>query len=539
MNLINDAWIPARRKNGEKIKIAPYQTTENFGMDKEVAELAAPRPDFNGALIQFLIGLLQTTCTPQNTGEWRKWLENPPSPEELKERFESVAFAFNLDGDGPRFMQESGLEKEKEKSLESIDKLIIDMPGEQTLKYNKDHFVKRGRIKQLCPCCLTMALITLQVNAPSGGQGHLTGLRGGGPMTTLVYGNTVWETIWLNILEESRFKELANIRKNKDEDKFPWLNNSRNSENRRKTTPQDVHPFHLFWAVPRRLFIIFEQCQQKTECDLCGEYTRQVVKQYYSKTRGIDYKGAWRHPLSPMYLKASNKKNNEPDMWLPVHQHENIGYKHWLGYVLNDDKRIPALVVSDIISNKMFTDFRLWAFGYDMDNMKARCWYEGKIPVVLANEKYRESFNNYILNTIKTAEKVASDIAWCIKEGLYDVKIEANKKKDFSFVKGRFWQETEPEFYKILNDLRNFVVKNSAKIPEEILKHWLRYLVKEAEELFDDVTQSGEFSAVDPGRVAKAWNKLKWKIDSDETKEILGLPVAPKLKKTKAQRKGV
>ena len=50
-----------------------------------------------------------------------------------------------------------------------IEKLLIDSPGEKTLKENTDHFVKRERVKQLCPCCTTMALLTLQINAPGGG----------------------------------------------------------------------------------------------------------------------------------------------------------------------------------------------------------------------------------------------------------------------------------------------------------------------------------------------------------------------------------
>ena len=105
MNLIHDAWIPIRRKNGEETRIAPWEVTTRYSDDPIVA-LAAPRPDFNGALIQFLIGLLQTTCAPDSPRTWREWLRNPPSPEELHVKFEPVAYAFELDGDGPRFMQD-------------------------------------------------------------------------------------------------------------------------------------------------------------------------------------------------------------------------------------------------------------------------------------------------------------------------------------------------------------------------------------------------------------------------------------------------
>jgi CRISPR system Cascade subunit CasA len=36
--------------------------------------------------------------------------------------------------------------------------------------------------------------------------------------------------------------------------------------------------------------------------------------------------------------------------------------------------------------------FRLWAFGYDMDNMKARCWYEAQMPLYEIEESLRQEF---------------------------------------------------------------------------------------------------------------------------------------------------
>jgi len=59
MNLLEKSWIPVRRASGQRLWIAPYQITDGIGQDPIVA-LDAVRPDFNGALIQFLIGLVQT-----------------------------------------------------------------------------------------------------------------------------------------------------------------------------------------------------------------------------------------------------------------------------------------------------------------------------------------------------------------------------------------------------------------------------------------------------------------------------------------------
>src|SRR6266545_7891643 len=111
MNLIEERWIPARRASGNEERIAPWQLTEGFADDPFI-RLAAPRPDFNGALVQFLIGLLQTCSPPDDAREWRQKLRQPPAPAELKEGFLALKSVFCLDGDGPRFLQDLTLQEE-------------------------------------------------------------------------------------------------------------------------------------------------------------------------------------------------------------------------------------------------------------------------------------------------------------------------------------------------------------------------------------------------------------------------------------------
>src|SRR2546430_15338191 len=106
MNLIHDAWISIRRKHGEETCIAPWEVTTRYNEDP-IVTLAAARPDFNGTLIQFLIGILQTTCTPDSPRTWRTWLREPPSPAELHTKLHPIAYAFELDNDDTTFMQDA------------------------------------------------------------------------------------------------------------------------------------------------------------------------------------------------------------------------------------------------------------------------------------------------------------------------------------------------------------------------------------------------------------------------------------------------
>jgi len=181
MNLLEDAWIPVKRRSGTIENIAPWQLVET---DDPVLAVHAARPDFNGALLQFLIGLMQTAVPPDNYDKWVDWLEEPPAPEQIREKFKPFSEAFNLDGDGPRFMQD--YDELDETGCKGINALLIDSPGDIAIKKNTDHFIKQGRAAILCSACAAAALFTLQTNAPAGGQGHRVSLRGGGPLTTLV-----------------------------------------------------------------------------------------------------------------------------------------------------------------------------------------------------------------------------------------------------------------------------------------------------------------------------------------------------------------
>ena len=60
MNLISECWIPVRRADGSRQRITPWQLTDGVS-DNPILAVASPRPDFDGALTQFFIGLLQTT----------------------------------------------------------------------------------------------------------------------------------------------------------------------------------------------------------------------------------------------------------------------------------------------------------------------------------------------------------------------------------------------------------------------------------------------------------------------------------------------
>jgi CRISPR system Cascade subunit CasA len=244
MNLVKDEWIPVIGQEGTIHRIAPWQISE---ADNPVMELAAPRADFQGALYQFLIGLLQTTFAPEDHDEWLVYWQDPPASNLLREVFERHDDAFELfNSDGAAFMQDFSLNEGEQKSIAT---LLIEAPGTKTRKDNLDHFVKGKTGEGMCPACVATALFTLQINAPSGGQGHRVGLRGGGPLTTLVMpaeAASLWQRLWANVLTREELEldytgDTASI--------FPWMRQTRLSDKSGEPTlPGDVHPLHMYWA---------------------------------------------------------------------------------------------------------------------------------------------------------------------------------------------------------------------------------------------------------------------------------------------------
>ncbi|MCL5974965.1 MAG: type I-E CRISPR-associated protein Cse1/CasA [Gammaproteobacteria bacterium] len=540
MNLLDESWIPVRRSNGEQDWITPLQIT-----DPTIVALDARRPDFNGALIQFLIGLVQTTTPMDSEIEWKQWNEQPPSVEELKKWFEPVHEAFLFDGDGARFMQDFDLRTAgaKDKNFNSISALLIEAPGENTLKENKDHFIKRNTVNSLCLGCSAIALFTLQTNAPSGGAGHNTSIRGGGPLTTLVIAgdtNSLWQTVWLNIQKHSDFLAANGDSTKTDlEYSFPWVNEMKTLQAEGgQLTPIQVHPAHNFWGTPRRIRLDLDHISAG-ECDCCGRQSEFLVERYITKAKGFDYKGGWRHSLSPYY-------ENKPGEMLPLHpQPGGIGYKHWLAWSLglqgNKKNVQPASIVSYVLESQRLKgkQCRLYAFGYDMDNMKARCWYESTLPLYGLSEKNKyeqHSVQREIQRWLEAVDLAAFYLRSAVKSSWFGDGVDA--RGDYAFIDASFWSQTENGFYQLLRSL----IDQAREEDEDIVftplrEQWRDLLIKTAIRLFDaDLVGAAPIAQQNPRRTAEAYNRLCASLRGDKLKEALGLQPAKADKKTKKSK---
>lgn len=496
-NLIHEPWLPILRRSGVVEVIQPWQITEGIEDDPCVT-FAWPRPDFNGAAHEFLIGLLATVAAPEDDGAWkRQWLR-PPTPEVLRERFSTVAHAFDLDGTGLRFLQDlDPLEGDKEKAVSA---LLIDTPGAQTLRNNADLFVKRGAAPVLSRAAAAMALFTLSSYAPAGGAGHRTSLRGGGPMTTLIVADhpksrdTLWGRLWPNIENKRQIEERATRTISADEDccVFPWLAATATSNPKAKgraTTPEDVHPLQVYWGMPRRIRLSFEEAEGR-KCSLTATEDQFVVTAYRTRNYGINYSEGFKHPLTPYY-----RQNAKKVAWLPVHpQPGGISYRLWPGLVVpsGDGLREPAGVVRHWLQERVSSKYRsrFVAFGYDMDNMKARAWTEGEMPLWQLDDDTRELLDLFINKVTAGANVVSRLLIGAVKSALYDNPRDI--KGDHGFIAERFFRETEEMFYSSLDDaVRLIGMQPDQDDPTvEARTPWARRMESAALRLFDEYAPS-------------------------------------------------
>lgn len=520
MNLLDEDWIPVRDRNGQRRWARPHALSSD-----DIVAFDADRPDFNGALAQFMIGLLQTTSPVDSPVQWRRHLQNPPDAATLQAWFEPVRAAFKLDGTGPRFMQDIDLGSQGV-AVNGIEALLIDKPGENTVKNNTDHFVKRASGGGMCPHCAATALFTLQINAPSGGAGHRTGLRGGGPLTTLVLHDpprTLWHDLWLNVLRRAEFLSLgADPAQEAPHSSFPWLapTTALQAEGG-QLTPAQVHPAHVFWAMPRRIRLDFEHAATG-RCGVCGRVSDRLLTTWATKNHGLNYKGPWEHPLSPYY--------EAKDVWLPLHpQPGGIGYRHWLAWVLGADtdkkvQRNAAVVRRAQTLQGLGSGIRLWAFGYDMDNMKARCWYESTLPLYgladCAPDAQRD-LQAEVGRWLAAAEMVAFFLRSAVKDAWFS----ADARGDLSAIDASFWGRTEHPFYAELRALLDALHSGAAFDALAARQRWQRNLGSAAQALFDHTfVGCGPVERGHPRRTAMAWQQLDRNLRGPKLRQSLGLP---------------
>ncbi|QZO15292.1 type I-E CRISPR-associated protein Cse1/CasA [Pseudoalteromonas piscicida] len=494
-NLVQDPWLYYRLRDNSITQL-PLSAIAN----PDVVDFALPRADFYGAAYQFTIGLLQTCCSPGEGENWYNWYESSPSEQALSELFSKAAHAFNLFGDGPLFMQD--LDPLQSAGTQNVNTLLIETPGDNTLKNNVDHFIKRGQVEAMSPEMAALALFTLQINAPSGGQGYRTGLRGGGPLTTLLLPNeesaSLWHKLWLNVCIEPQVSDVEL----QSGTIFPWLTDTKVSKEKgTEVLFKDAHFLTHFWAMPRRIRLQPEE--SLGTCSLTGHECDVLVKSFATTNYGNNYAGSWWHPLT--HYRSDPKKPNEDNL-SSKGQPGGIQYKQWhaLCFANESEGNHPAKVIQefyDIKKEYLEQQPRLWAFGFDMDNMKARGWYDSQFPVFLLGESNRANVIHDLNQALQIAMEFSSMMRTLIKEALFDRPKDV--KADLAQHTLSYWQRSERDFF-----IAAQAICVEGELRSEDAKRWFYRALNTALDIFDEVVLSTSMDNKAIARKVAARQKL-------------------------------
>jgi CRISPR system Cascade subunit CasA len=515
MNLIKDIWLPVIRNDGMREKIAIWQILDSY-KENPVIDIEAPRPDFRNALYQLLIGIVQVAAMPDDEEDWGELWTKPYSADEFKKKILAYEDCFEIDSDGPAFMQDYSLEEYKKDDLTNI---FINLPS------NK-HFNKITP-NEIDGYWAAIALYTLQTFASGGGRGQMTGIRGGGPLTTILmfeYINlqiaTIWQKIWLNVLSNGHLSNLyGNLMKKEKGDIFPWMKPTKISRSGIGLYNQECHPFHIYFGMPRRIRLHFTD--KESVCMLSGEVVEKVVTSYNSTPYGNNYSGVWIHPLNA-YRVDPNKKEEPPIS--EKGQPGGIAYHYWpkvaLGYLF--DTKIPPLVLSVSQSSEerkkilKSNQIYVWAAGYDNDKMKARCWYEAIMPVYSLEMQQAKEVELITNNFISFSIDCSRTIPFFIKQAWY--KNPKEVKGSLSYIANTLFHYTENDFYQILSHLVNDIFNN--KNISQCSADWKKIIINQSLELFDTWALSCQEEGLDMKRVIAARNGLKRAIFGSAKKYI-------------------
>jgi len=301
MNLLNDPWIPVRADNGMgKFRLL---TLEELLCSDENLWVSIPRDDLELACIQLLVCMVQTMFMPENDAKLREWLRRPLDSRELADGARPCREWFELDHPTYPFMQTKGV-KGAETTLQ---KLLPGMP-EKTSTSDSAHcfFNETSEVEFICGPIAAIALFNQASNSPSFGGGKQGGfkgsLRGNAPITTLVKGRNLRETIWRNIVTLPRIRDrLSGYAYDLSKDRPTWVDPIREK--------QVIHAHEiglvrgLLWQ-PARVELV--KAPQPRQCDVLGDVFGVVYSGFRKEQFGFTVKETWPHPHGAMI--AQKKK---------------------------------------------------------------------------------------------------------------------------------------------------------------------------------------------------------------------------------------
>ncbi len=282
MNLLKDPWIPVRANGGTgAFQLLTYGALLCEPGDWQVS---LPRDDLELACLQLLVCMTQVMFLPEDDRALLARIHTPLTPEEFATGLEPCHDWFDLDHPTQPFMQARGVEATESTP---IQKLLIGLPEGN----NHAFFNEVGEVRHLSGSLAAIALFNQASNCPSFGGGFKGSLRGGAPITTMVFGSGLRNTIWRNVLTHQRVGERQIAIPGFEHDQPTWVK----PIVEKSTIPWDQIGLMrgLFWQ-PAKVELIRAEIYHP--CDLLGGKAVPGYSGFRKEKFNFTVEGVWPHP---------------------------------------------------------------------------------------------------------------------------------------------------------------------------------------------------------------------------------------------------
>jgi CRISPR system Cascade subunit CasA len=293
MNLLTDAWIPIQHQgNYQKI------TLKQLLCDEQKGELCLPRDDMELACLQLLCAMTQVLFIPRDKKALGQYVKEPITPEVYAEACEGKIDWFDLDHPETPFMQIRGV---KAAQPTPMDKLLAGVADGT----NKAFVNPQGLAEALCGGCVAIALFNAANNCPSMGGGFKGSLRGSTPITILIKGRSLRETIWLNVLTEETVETVMSWYP-ETKDQLPNYLDKIKAEAKIPASAIGLNR-GLLWQ-PAHFELL--PSQSSANCSCCGCY--EPVYNSFNKAKfNYTVNSVWPHPLSTRIFTVKKGEREE------------------------------------------------------------------------------------------------------------------------------------------------------------------------------------------------------------------------------------
>lgn len=293
MNLLIDDWIPVQHQGFFKqISLKALLTSD------EPWQVSLPRDDMEMACLQLLVSLTQVLFIPLDAKELKARIGKPVTEDDYKDAVEGKLEWFGMDHPESPFMQVRGV---KATELTDMAKLFAGLTGSTS-----STFVNEPNLAgTLCSSCAALGLFNQALNCPGFGGGFKASLRGSVPISTLILGDDLRDTLWQNVLCKTVLDDVMPWHETNKNEKPNWVDLVKSKD---KVAAHETGLLRgLFWQ-PAHIELVREE--GRGSCDCCGKEAQRYIG--FKKEKFVyEFNGVWPHPHGPRVYKLARGMREE------------------------------------------------------------------------------------------------------------------------------------------------------------------------------------------------------------------------------------